>query len=106
MTQEKSVDASREKTEQSTELCLQRECKWKTGGESREHRANSTSTHTERVYIAQLLLYEKLYTMISLCVIPNLKCNSWKEYAYCIVTSLLLDSTYIVPMVVSYMEAH
>ena len=43
--------------------------------------------------------------MISLCVIPNLKCNSTSEYIKTIIMSLALDAIYLVPMILSYSKA-
>ncbi len=44
--------------------------------------------------------------MISLCVIPNLKCNSTLEYIKASMMCLALDAIYLVPMILSYIKAH
>ena len=48
----------------------------------------------------------KIYAMISLSVIPNLKCNSKSEYIKSIIMALALDACYMVPMIISYIKAH
>jgi hypothetical protein len=48
----------------------------------------------------------KLKSMISLCVIPNMKCNNWKERFSMIITCLLCDAIYMVPMIASYVGAN
>lgn len=41
----------------------------------------------------------KLYVMITLCVLPNLKCDSMFECIKCIILCVLLDSIYILPAI-------
>jgi hypothetical protein len=43
--------------------------------------------------------------MISLCIIPNMKCKDWKESLWMISTCLLLDAIYMVPMIKDFMGA-
>jgi hypothetical protein len=44
--------------------------------------------------------------MISLCVIPNMKCESLSEKLWMIITCLCLDGIYMVPMIASYVGAN
>jgi len=47
----------------------------------------------------------KLESMISLCVIPNMKCKDNRERLWMIITSLFLDAIYMVPLITDYMGA-
>jgi hypothetical protein len=48
----------------------------------------------------------KLKSMISLCVIPNMKCTSWSERLWMIISCVCLDAIYMVPMIASYVGAN
>ena len=43
--------------------------------------------------------------MISLCVIPNMKCKDNKERISMIISALFLDAIYMVPLIADYMGA-